>query len=617
MCSASTNERRWSLALFALAAAALFLLLHNYQGLVHDGRLYTLQALNHLHADLYGNDVFLAFGSQDNFTLFSPLFAWAISGLGLEPAAAVITLSTNLLFLLASYMFARALMTLRQSRAALLLLLLVPTGYGPLNIFHYLEGFVSPRQLAEALTMFSLLAWMQSHRIAGALLATGAMLIHPIIGLSGAALIVTMEWIAPHWRRLWPFALLLGLIAAATLLGMIPVSRWQFDAEWYGIVVNRRYLDLRNWNSDDWGRIVTVFATLAIAGMTLREELRRIAVAALIASSGLLLLAFVGGNLLQIVLVTQAQTWRTLWVATVLAIILLPPVFVNGWPGTHFQRGGLLMLAAAWAAPYASFAPLLAVIALIFAVLASLPQLQRHTRLVLPAAWITLALVVVNSLADALLSLRSDATLEVALPPTLGRLVAVSRDGVLPALVLAAATFAARRFRYQMVLPLMTMSILALVALIAVPSSSTWARVNEYGPAHKAFAAWRQRIPPAAEVFWAGEGSERDASAFYTWVLLERPSYMSRIQASNALFSRASAIEMRDRARTLSAWLPFEDPFQADGHVANEPLLLDQVCHETGIRYVVARNKFADATGMPAPSSVSSPLRNYNLYICP
>lgn len=617
MHSESPTEQRWSLALFALAAVALFLMLHPYHGLIHDGRLYTLQALNRLHPELYGNDVFIGLGSQDNFTLFSPLFARTISWLGLEPAAAVFTLCSILLFLLASYLLARATLTAPQSRAALLLLLLIPAYYGPSYIFRYLEGFVSPRQLAEALTMFSLLAWIQSQRALSALLAAGAMMIHPIIGLSGVAFVATLEWILPRWRELWPMALLIGLMAAAALLGVLPLSRWQFDAEWYEIVMNRRYLDLRNWNSDDWGRVVTVFATLAIAGMTLEEKLRRIAVAAIVAGGGLLLLAFVGGNLLQIVLVAQAQTWRTLWLATVLAILLLPPIYVYGWRGTRLGRCGLLLLAAAWAAPHASFSLGLSAIALAATAFSSRIELERYTRLLLPGAWLTVGLAVLGSLADAELTLRSDLTREATLPPMLDQLVTISMSGVLPALVLAAGAYAALRFRASAVLPIMTVAMLSLLALIAVPTARTWAHTSEYGPAHEALATWRQHIPPGAEVFWAGEASEREAGAFYTWILLERPSYMSRIQASNALFSRASAMEMRDRAQFLSELLAFQSPFRAENSKPQGPLLLEPVCRKKSVRYIITRNQLADATAIPPPHSVGPGLRDYKLYICP
>ena len=81
-----------------LPAAALGLgvvawaLAHPYQGIFHDANLYTLQALARLHPQSLSQDVFLKFGSQDRFTLFSPIYAAAIRLIGLDHAAALLTL---------------------------------------------------------------------------------------------------------------------------------------------------------------------------------------------------------------------------------------------------------------------------------------------------------------------------------------------------------------------------------------------------------------------------------------------------------------------------------------------------------------------------------------------
>ena len=60
------------------------------------------------------------------------------------------------------------------------------------------------------------------------------------------------------------------------------------------------------------------------------------------------------------------------------------------------------------------------------------------------------------------------------------------------------------------------------------------------------FAPWRALIPPGAEVFWPESAPE-------AWVLLQRPSYLSVVQTSGVVFSRAAALEMQRRALALSA----------------------------------------------------------------
>src|SRR5579859_1883909 len=83
---------RLSLAVIGVIGIATWALSHSYRGLFHDAGLYTLQALARLHPDSLREDVFLKFGSQDGLTIFSPIYAAASRLLGVEPAAATLTL---------------------------------------------------------------------------------------------------------------------------------------------------------------------------------------------------------------------------------------------------------------------------------------------------------------------------------------------------------------------------------------------------------------------------------------------------------------------------------------------------------------------------------------------
>lgn len=614
----SRLEQRWFLPLLTLTATALFLLLHPYRGLVHDAQLYTLQALSHLRPELYSGDIFLRLGSQDDFTVFSSLYAWIISLIGVEPAAAITTLCSILLFLIAIFMFGRALLSTQEAWIPLFLIMLIPGHYGAQHVFHLIEEFVAPRQLAEALTIFSLLAWLKEKRLLGVLLATGAMLVHPIMGLSGVVFLITFEWVLPHWRKLWPLAAVAAL--GTTIFGVfdwLPIERWQFDAEWYEIVMSRLYLSLHNWDAETWGRVLTVFVTLAIASMILENRLRRISVAAIVACGSLVLLALVGGDLLRIVIVVQAQPWRAMWLATALAILLLPPIYLRGWRDTPLLRCALLLLAAAWAAPHAVLALSCAMFALVAALVARRESTEQYARALVLGSWMALMISLFFTLADAQLSLNSDLNRMGALPPMVDRVLTYSLSGVLPALVLLAGGYIALRFRSRAAVVTLTVIAAVGVALIVVPAGRTWIDVTHIEEDRAAFAEWRALIPTGSEVLWTGETSERESGALNTWLLLERPSFISRTQASNALFSRPAAIEMRDRSQSLHGLLPFLDPFRSDAPAPLEhPLLLEPVCRNTTVRYIVIKETLADAVPTPAPTSASSFLRDYKLYSC-
>src|SRR5690606_12100643 len=174
----------WAVVLQVLAVAGLYLLLYPYVGIAHDARLYSLQALNHLRPDLYGSDVFLRYGSQEDYTFFTPLYAVTITWLGVERAAALLTFVSQMVFLTAAAFLARRLMPAKFILAALALLLLLPSHYGPQRIFAYLEVFITPRVLAEGLTLFAIASSLGKRYLTSAALLACAMLTHPIMGLA-------------------------------------------------------------------------------------------------------------------------------------------------------------------------------------------------------------------------------------------------------------------------------------------------------------------------------------------------------------------------------------------------------------------------------------------------
>src|SRR5271168_4933900 len=75
----------------ALLLVVLWALLHGYQGFAGDAQIYAYQALARIHPALSA-DLYLENTSQDQYTVFSPVYAWFIGWLGLEYAARVLTL---------------------------------------------------------------------------------------------------------------------------------------------------------------------------------------------------------------------------------------------------------------------------------------------------------------------------------------------------------------------------------------------------------------------------------------------------------------------------------------------------------------------------------------------
>src|SRR5579871_6392750 len=126
-------------AMGSLALAA-WLLRHPFAGVNHDSLLYTLFALARLHPDTVGADIVVRFGSQDRFTLFSPIYTAAIQLCGVERAALLLLVTSQAVLLTCAWLLARRFMARLDATLGLALLAVVPGEYGSGGVFHLLEN---------------------------------------------------------------------------------------------------------------------------------------------------------------------------------------------------------------------------------------------------------------------------------------------------------------------------------------------------------------------------------------------------------------------------------------------------------------------------------------------
>src|SRR6266478_4295381 len=177
----------------ALMLVTLWLALHGYHGLTGDGQIYAFQAFARLHPQLTA-DLYLQNTSQDQFTLFSPLYAWCIGLLGLENAARLLTLLFAMWFLAAAWSFARSVIGREAAWPAAAFLLVITGNYGAAGVFHILDPFLTARLPAEALIITALACHVRGMNRLALLLASGALFIHPLVALPGLLLIVCL-WV--------------------------------------------------------------------------------------------------------------------------------------------------------------------------------------------------------------------------------------------------------------------------------------------------------------------------------------------------------------------------------------------------------------------------------------
>jgi hypothetical protein len=601
-----------------LLGIATWALSHSYRGIFHDAGLYTLQALAHLHPDSLQEDVFLKFGSQDGFTIFSPVYAFASRLLGVEPTAAILTLLLQWALLAGAWALARAVMPLSMAILGVAVLIAVPGDYGADRIFTCIEPFLTPRMAAEALVLASLAAALRQRRILSVALGIAAVVIHPIMAMAGACALVCLYLGKP--KPLFTGVLALGGLTALALAAFVmPPGEWgRFDAGWLALVQNRSpYLFIAHWQLDDWSRAAVTLATLTVGLRVLPDHrARTLSLIALITVLTGLALTFIACDLLHLVLLTQLQPWRWQWLGTIVAAVLLPQMVCALWQNappenrTMERRTTALLLISAWvfaSNPYALFAST--------AALATLVLLRKlkpgEARWVYFGACGLLVIAVVWRLGSDL-EFTDAHYLDPNIPLWIRRASSFTHDGTAPIAAFSLAFWLARMQRGRAALLLLG-GLAAAACATAFPQTWKSWTLREFSPQQVArFSGFRERIPPGSNVFWP-------ESPVAVWVLLERPSYLSVIQTSGMVFSRRTAFELERRADALSGAI---NPRSFMSWAAGSAMMLSQrqlkqTCETGAVEYLVTPSDLGVAPVAEVPATSGSASKNIRLYRCP
>lgn len=258
-----------------LAVASSWLILRPYLGVIHDAQLYFHTALFGRIQTFLDLDVMLAHDEQMDRSVFVPVVRPLVDAVGLATAAVIVTIVNLVAWIAALAWFARTLV----GRDWWLVVVAVPAFgayWGPL--FMIAEPFATPRGLAEALVLVGLaLALRQRYWLAaGAVVAAG--ILHPIIGLSGAAVVAIIA--AIDNRRLIPW-LASGAVVGVLLAAWDPLvvaGTESFDPAWLSVISERAGLVLPGeWPPIGWVRTLFGFAVVgALWQVTERAVIRRL-----------------------------------------------------------------------------------------------------------------------------------------------------------------------------------------------------------------------------------------------------------------------------------------------------------------------------------------------------
>ncbi len=546
------SAQRWTVVALASLSIAFWMLIHPYRGLEHDSVLYTVLALARLHPAALGHDLFVRYGTQDHYTIFSPMFAAAIQAAGLERAAAIMAFATYVAFFAAVWLLARRLMSASEALLAMGLLVVLPSWYGSNSVFAYMEAFLTPRQSAEAFALAGIAAALYSRHILAGVCMLVALLLHPIIAAAGVTLWIILF---PGFSRPRVAASVIAMLGIALIglsaTGIGPFAH--FDANWLNILQTRlAYLFPTRWSVSEWVAMGIRAAVLLVGvGYSRNEVVRRLCIATLITLALGMLFAIVESDWLHVVVAAQMQTWRWLWLLGVLSVLLAPAIAIDCWRSGGLGRAAALLLLSAWLARADELAILPLVLACLTMLLPRAVRDPRAVQVVQGGAYILLAASVIILAGEVRDSLPQLDVIRAGHRPymvRIGELQALAFGGLLPAVLLVVVWWVGQHATRRSAVLVAGLGAVLLLSVLPY-GVQAWTQSRYPEDRYQAFAPWRAAIPPSAEILWPDPPPA-------AWFELGRASYWSLYQMAGMVFSRDVTMVSTSRETAVTPVLP-------------------------------------------------------------
>ena len=323
---------------------AAWIATHRYQGIWHDGVLYAGQAVFRLDPLPFARDLFFAYGSQDKFTVFTGIYSQAVQRLGLPEATALLLGMAHVAWLVSVAWLLRGFLSGSAFWPALILIVVLPAGYGSSGIFSYGEAFLTARIWAEPPALLAVACIIRGHRIAALACLAFAAAMHPVITFPAAVFVFFFGF-----RGRQQAALVLAGFAGLAILraaGIPPFANLTqaMDPIWLDLSKDRSpFIFLDDWQAGEFREVLFLALLLAVAAQGGTPHSRRVygcGLGVFIVGMGLAALAIYWPG----VVLIQMQAWRALWLVKILAIAAAVAWVQDTWRISPFSRllvGGL------------------------------------------------------------------------------------------------------------------------------------------------------------------------------------------------------------------------------------------------------------------------------------
>jgi hypothetical protein len=545
-------ERTATLALAAMLIP-IWLVMHGYHGLIADAQIYAFQAMARIRPQL-AVDLYLQNTSQDQFTVFSPFYAFFIAHMGLETAARLLTLIFTAWLFAAAWSLARVFTGRATACLVVAFLVIVSGDYGAAGVFQITENYLTARLPAEAMIVSALVCHFRGRQALGLALSLTALLIHPLMALPGCLVLMCLR--LPN--RINVAIGVAGIVATLALAGAaatIPAVANVItivDKDWLHVIRERsQFLLLPLWSLRDWSLNTRPFVCLVLTVLVFQDvRIRKLcAVVALVGGVGLVI-ALIGSTIGPVAILLQGQAWRWLWPCVFVSAVVLPPTVLKIWRDERCGPLCALLLVCGWT--ITAIGGTACVLLALIAWLARDYISMRASRIV---RWFT-ALLVIALIAWTAITCGKAVTAAPNASLLVSRLLADSR-GLTElrafALILAAATWWAIHNAKNVSPPIiLSATFLVISALVWSTAFQQQHLIGSVAQIEE-FSDWANAIPPTSTVLVA---PSQDVGAF-VWFTLQRPNYLSLDQSAGVVFSRETATEVERRSQIL---LPLMDP---------------------------------------------------------
>ena len=501
--------------------------------------IYTGRMLADLDPTGIGRDMMFRLDGQSGFTIFTFIYREAATAFGTVTATLLISLSSVAASFVGVYLLASTVCLDRARPLAIVFAATLPACYGGFKVFSFAETAATPRPFAEALVLCAIVALLREKHWLAIALVLGAAILHPIMAMPG--LFVVMVCTIAIDRR-WLIAVaaaavvvLIGALLHASMLERLTVI---VDPAWKAVLVDRNpQLFPTLWPEGWLGRMAVRIATLLLGASLAPPRVRNL----YLVTCAVGLVGFGTAYWLTarwpIVILVQAQTWRTMWLVFALATIAAATCTIELWRLGPAGRIALALLALGWVFADQDLSAILFAAAAIgsrFALNEQSDVLSKRatTILLVSAAFIGAVGLIKTEVGIA--GLIGDARADVALS-------ILNLNWDYTPLAFLAGCFGLM-WRHQ----LQNWRLAGILACTVVLAGATWDRRSDETLTFDAGVAVPDLVRRVAtkegEVFWLGGTRE-------SWLWLHRPQWLSGIQGAGLVFSRQLALRYHDRAQ--------------------------------------------------------------------